>query len=639
MSVGDIICEKIHFRHEAQWCGRLGPAEGGGMTLCVLCVLELVESADVASVRKSYALSGVSWVLKCSPGALKELLRQDQRISLRFIASLLGMLQSTEDTSTLEKVDQVLVQLLIELQSEPPFRFVFDEIHKQLSGPYNDKRLLSTFHFIGRLLEAVPNIANVLVTQYVPLLEDLCLTLLLPDEELKASVLYVWLQVFGTATAAVPAPIRDRVCVLLLQTLANANSTILITNCIGLLWLLVQVAAAVSVLMSSAAVGPLMCEESQSSPLPLILKKLLLSGDKMLQVSSAKCIASVLIHSPRQYSTPFIKADVPAFLFDRLASSKHEALLWSVYTCLKLLAEDPLFFSQCHSVYGIESLVRSLKEALRMTNLEVPKQGLLLLTDILEKQPPEMHLFPSRPGYVAVSEALEASVSSSCLLVATHAVKATSILLRKKHQSRPVQFMEITALIESITRRVSELSLVPHVYHQNSASLKKSNARSQASQSYGFLLQALMCFESTCRLAEECTSDPVLKENAFTAPSKAQQKEDSLESLCRCMLRCCDAVWIPAVIKTSQHGPNAQILQHFYTILSSQFFLLPSLMPAFAIKLASSGFLRLALEHKGLLCNGSRNPNLNASCCEFLLKLSMCLYKQLDYHQLGKHTS
>lgn len=40
------------------------------------------------------------------------------------------------------------------------------------------------------------------------------------------------------------------------------------------------------------------------------------------------------------------------FLFDRLASSSNKGLLWSVYSCLLLLTEDPLFFSQCHSVYG-----------------------------------------------------------------------------------------------------------------------------------------------------------------------------------------------------------------------------------------------------------------------------------------------
>lgn len=42
------------------------------------------------SVKKSFALSGVREVLKCSPGALRNLLRQDHRVSLRFTAALLG---------------------------------------------------------------------------------------------------------------------------------------------------------------------------------------------------------------------------------------------------------------------------------------------------------------------------------------------------------------------------------------------------------------------------------------------------------------------------------------------------------------------------------------------------------------------
>ncbi|XP_044036635.1 meiosis inhibitor protein 1 isoform X2 [Siniperca chuatsi] len=657
MTSGDIIYDKIHFRHDPKWSGRLGPADGGGLLLCVACVIEMIESEDIASVRKSFALSGISGVLKCSPGALRELLRQDHRISLRFTASLLGMLHTVENPVTLEKVDQVLVQLLLELQSELSFRFVLDEIHKQLSDQHSVKGFLPTFNFLGSLVEAVPNVAHSLVTQYVPLLEHLCTALLYPDDALKASVLYVWLKLFGTAggsaAQSLPIPIRDRVCILLLQTLANASSPQLINNCVGLLWLLVQLGEAVSVLMNSPG-NQIMCDENQNihtnnsqilsqnqeqqspdyCPLPLILKKLLLSGDETFQATSAKCIASVLVHSPK-------------FLFDRLASSSSE-VLWSVYSCLVLLTEDPLFFSQCHSVYGIESLVRSLKEALRLTNLEVPKQGLLLLTEILERQPPSVRLFPSAPGFVAVSEAVVAGVSSSCLLVATQAASAVSVLFRLNHQSRPVQYREIEGLIEAITNRFSELPLPSPAHRRSSGSLKRSDSSSQASRSKGFLLQALVCFQAACRLAEECASEPVLKENTFTAPSKHSHAQDSLESLCQCLLRCCDSVWIPTVIRICECAPNAQILQHFYSVLSFQFTLLPSLMPVFANKLASSGFYRLALEHKGLLCAGNsslftvltvhcegcvlclRNPNLNASCCGFLQKLSMCLLSQSD---------
>ncbi|XP_041813621.1 meiosis inhibitor protein 1 [Chelmon rostratus] len=648
MTSGDIIYDKIHFRHDPKWSGRLGPAEGGGLLLCVPCVIEMIDSDDIASVRKSYALSGITGVLKCSPGALRELLRQDHRVSLRFTASLLGMLHTVEDPDILEKVNQVLVQLLLELQCELSLRFVLDEVHKQLSDQLCVKGFLPTVNFLGSLMEAVPDVAHSLLTHYVPLLEHLCSALLHPDEALKASVLYVWLKLFGTAggsAQSLPIAIRDRVCILLLHTLANASSTQLINNCVGLLWLLLQLGDAVSVLMNSPS-NQVMCSENQNShtnnsqmlsqnqeqqspdhcPLPLILKKLLLSGDEMLQTASVKCIAAILVHSPSQCSAPFITADIPEFLFDRLASSRSEVLLWSVYSCLVLLTSDPLFFSQCHSVYGIESLVRSLKEALHLTNLEVPKQGLLLLTEILERQPTSVRLFPSGPGFAAVSEALVAGVSSSCLLVASQAANAASALLRVNHQPRPVQYREIEGLIEAITSRCSELHL-PSAAHRRGCGSRKS---SQASRSEGFLLQALVCFQAACRLAEECASEPLLKENTFTAPSKHSHAHDSLESLCQCLLHCCDSVWIPTVIRMCERAPNAQILQCFYSILSSQFTLLPSLMPVFANKLASSGFYRLALEHKGLLCAGNRNPDLNASGCGFLRKLSMCLLSQSD---------
>ncbi len=69
------------------------------------------------------------------------------------------------------------------------------------------------------------------------MLEHLCSAMLYPDEALKASVMYVWLKLFGTAggsaAQSLPAAIRNRVCILLLETLANASSSQLIDNCIG----------------------------------------------------------------------------------------------------------------------------------------------------------------------------------------------------------------------------------------------------------------------------------------------------------------------------------------------------------------------------------------------------------------------
>ncbi|XP_061701524.1 meiosis inhibitor protein 1 isoform X2 [Syngnathoides biaculeatus] len=651
MASEEIIYDKIHFRHDTKWSGRLGPAEGRGLFLCVACVIEMLESDDISSVRKSYALSAVSGVLKCSPGALRELLQQDSQVWMHFIASLLGMLHIMVDPATLEKVDQVLVLLLLELQSELPLHYVLEHINKQVIDQLNVKDILPTFNVLGSLVEKIPTVALILVTQYVPLLELLCSVLLYPDEGVQASVVYVWLKLLGasggSAAQSLPDTIRNRVCVLLLQTFSNASCPQLINNCIALLWLLVQWPEAVSVLMSNVG-DQFLCTQNQNihisssqslsqtqeqqTPdhchLPLILKKLLLSGDVTLQVTSAKCIASILVHSPIRYSAPFIKADIPEFLFDRLANTSSEVLLWSVYSCLVLLIEDPLFFSLCHSVYGIESLVRSLKQGLQLANVDVLKQGLLLLTEILERQPTNVHLFLSPPAFMAVSEAVICGLSSPCLRVATQAASAASTLFRLNHQSRPVLYQELQGIVKAITNRFSELPIPSSNNRQSRVSLKKPEQNSLHTRSEGFLLHSLLCFQAACRLAEECASDPILKENTFTAPSKISNGPDSLESLRQYLLQCCDSVWIPTVVKICEFAPNPQILQVFYSILSSQFTLLPSVMPAFANKMASSGFYRLALEHKGIFCVGNRNTHLNAACCDFLQKLSMCLLSQ-----------
>ncbi|XP_041719338.2 meiosis inhibitor protein 1 isoform X2 [Coregonus clupeaformis] len=647
MTSMDVVYEKIHFRHDPKWSVhvRMGHPVQGSLMICVACVIEMMESNNVASVRKSVALSGISGVLKSCPGALKELLLQDHRVCLHFTASLLGMLHTVEDPATLKQAIQVLVQLLLELQSEQYVYYILDEIHTQLCDQSSVRGFLPTFTFLGKLVDAVPSLPQSLASSHVPLLEQLCSTLLYPDEGLKASVFYVWQRVWGAAGAAqsLPSPLRDRMCLLLLQTLAHACSTQLTINCLGFLKQLLKLGEVVSVLMNSP------CEqirsdldqslgqdrEDQSSthlslercPLPLILKKLLLSGDETLQVASAQCMAAILVHSPSQYCASFIQADVPEFLFERLSSGS-EVLLWSVYSCLLLLTEDPLFFSQCHSVYGIESLVRSLKEALRLTNVEVQRQGLLLLTEILERQPVGVRLFPSGPGFVAVAEAVLSGVSSPCLQVATQAANAATALLRMNHQSSPVQYKELEKLVEAIIARCTELPLPAS--SRCRVSLKGAEPSSQASRAGGFLLQALVCFHAACRLVEQCSSEPGLKENVFTAPSKQVQGQDPLESLCLCLLHCCDTVCIPTVTRHCERAPSAQVLQHFFSILSYQFSLLPSLRPLFAAKLASSGFFRLALEHKAVLCAGNRNPALNAACCGFLQRLSVCLLSQPD---------
>ncbi|XP_060761178.1 meiosis inhibitor protein 1-like [Neoarius graeffei] len=620
MAAVDVVYEKIHHRHDPRWSAR---HEGGawvGLRVCVACVIELMDSQDVSVVRKSVALTGVGELLK-TEGVMREILQQDERVCVHFTSALLKMMQCVEDPSTLDKAIQVLVQLLLELKTEKLVQHVMNEVQTQLCDV---KWFLVCVTFLGKLLDAVPAVAHMLATTHLSVLECVCARAASADEELKAAVCYMFRGVWDSEVAlhSLPDTLRDSVCVLLLQTLTHACSHQLIVNCFGLLLLMLCSEETVCFLMNREETQH---PELQHCSLPLILKRLLLSSDESLQVASVQCVCAVLNHST-QYCICFIHNDIPEFLFERLSSS-NDVLLWRVYSCVLLLCEDPLFFSQGHSIYGIESLVRSLKVSLKLSNLEVPKQGLQLLTVILEKQPAGVRLFPIGPAFAGVTEVVIGGVASPCLRVATQAARAATALMKMHHQSTPVHYGELKKIVEALSCRFLELP--SRTISQRRRCFADSESSSQSTKAGAFLMQALVCFHETCRLVEECVREASVKDGPLTAAADPQN-EDTLESVCVCLLKCCDTAYIPTVTRVCERTPSPRVLQLFLSILSAQFSLSPSHMPAFANKLASSGFIRLTVENKALLCSGNRHASLNMACCGFLLKLCMCLLSQPD---------
>ncbi|XP_043082296.1 meiosis inhibitor protein 1 isoform X2 [Puntigrus tetrazona] len=338
-------------------------------------------------------------------------------------------------------------------------------------------------------------------------------------------------------------------------------------------------------------------------PLPLILKKLLLSAQDSLQVVSVRCVCAVLIHDPLRFSSSFIQADLPEFLLEVMSGGCGDVLLWSVFSCLLLLSEDPLFFSQCHAVYGVEPLVRSLKETLEKSNTEVQKKGLELLMAILDRQPAAVRLFPTASEFSAVCDVIVEGVASSCLQVSMCALRATAVLLRPSHQSSPVQLTDVRRIVEVVMTKTTE--------HHHTHSRESCSAS-------GLLLQTLSCLDAACRLVEACVCDSALMDGVCSA-------QETLESVCVFLLHCCDAACIPAVTGVCECISSPQVLQLFLSVLLRQFSLSPDHMTSFSKKLAASGFIRLTLQSKAQLCSGNRNTPGPMSCQVCVSVLSKAL--------------
>ncbi|KAM6162172.1 meiosis inhibitor protein 1 [Erethizon dorsatum] len=614
-----LFLEGAHYRHDPRWLLPVAPR------LCLACVLELLPEPGASLVRKRHMLSCFRDALLRHASLVAQLVAQDQRVCIHFISMLFGLLCSVEDGSVTDLCIEVLVQLTTQLKLEHIIHCLLDECHKQLCNMPSMQGSLAILTLLGKLVDAIPVLADELVKEHGNLIEHLMRGLVYPNEGVQASVCYLYGKLYASPVAAelLSGHFREKLCPLFLSTLDSAQTKELQINCLGLLRHLLKYDLFVSMIMNKFMLaGNAESVEGSSGEisLPLVLKKFLLSRDESLQVASTHCITSVLVHSPVKHAPAFIHADIPEFVFEHLSSSS-EVLVWSSYNCLILLVEEPLFFSKCHTVYGIEAVVRSLQGSLKMTNTELHKQGLLLFAEILTRQPEEIQLFTSSAMCGDAARALQEAVSSPVLEVAAEAVKATSAFLRKDHQSAlPVQFTALRALLEAMLSRCTEFSQTPLNMRALGHACRRESEKAILRRGQ-FLLNTLEGFRNACRLAVEFQGEPLAQENPFTAPSA--EKEDTLEAFSEFLLSACDSLCIPMVMRYLEQTTHPGLMEVFLSILHSLFVIVPHMKEKFSKKLAASSFIRLTLELKARFCSGPSHSALNQVCSSFLY--CMCL--------------
>ncbi|XP_008843014.1 meiosis inhibitor protein 1 isoform X1 [Nannospalax galili] len=616
-----LLLEKTHYRHDPRWLLPVSPH------LCLACTLELLPESGVSLVRKKHVVFCFRDALVRHTSLVTQLVAQDPRVCIHFISMLYGLLCKVEDGSVTDLCIEVLIQLTTQLKLEQAIHCLLNECHRELCNMSSMRGSLATMTLLGKLVDAIPGLADQLVIKHGNVTDHLLRGLVYPNEGVQASVCYLYGKLYSSPVAAemLSGHFREKLCPLFLSILDDAQTKELQINCLGLLRQLLKYDLFVSVIMNESVLAK--CPESPQRPsgetsLPLVLKKLLLSRDEILQVASTHCIIAVLVHSPARHAPAFIHADIPEFLFEHLSSSS-EVLVWSSYNCLILLAEEPLFFSKCHTVYGIEAVVRSLRGSLKMSNTELHKQGLLLLAEILTRQPEEIRLFTSSAMCRDASRALQEAVSSPVLDVAAEAVRTISAFMRKDHQSSPpVQYRALRALLEAMLSRCMEFAQIP-VNRRFLGNAFCRNSEKATLQKGKFLLSTLEGFRNACRLAVEFQGEPSAQENPFTAPSA--EKEDTLEAFSEFLLSACDSQCIPMVMRHMEQATHPSLMELFFSILHSLFVIVPHMKVKFSKKLADSSFIRLTLELKARFCSGPSNSALNQVCSSFLYYLCLSL--------------
>uniref|UniRef100_A0A8C3RIX8 Meiotic double-stranded break formation protein 1 n=1 Tax=Cyanoderma ruficeps TaxID=181631 RepID=A0A8C3RIX8_9PASS len=577
--------------HGPRWALPLHPP------LCLACAVETL--GDCSLVRKKHVLSRLQDALAWQALTIVQLLAPDERVCMHLIGTLFG---------------KILVQLVVELKSEQYLHCILGESQKELCKATTMRSSLPTFSLLGKLADAIPGFADILVVKHSDVVDHLLMGLTYPNEGIKAAVCYLYGKLYSSpvGTEQLSGHFEERLCGVFLNTLGCAQTKELQVNCLGLLKELLKSDRFVSILMNNSKTE----EETENpdflvgeNPLPLVLKKLLLTRDEMLQAASSHCMAAVLVHSPSRYAPAFIHADVPEFLFECLLC-KNEILMWSLYCCLLLLTEERLFFSKCHTVYGIESLVRSLQDVLLLNNVELHKQGLLLFTEILKRQPVEIKLFTSQGVCIEAIDVLVETMNCPVLDVAVEAVKAVAAFL-SRYKILKTSLLSQGNLLFSASQS--------HLANRNLGRIPQRQGQ--------FLLNTLESFRNACRLAVEFQGDFMAQENAFTAPNS--QSKDTLSNFSEFLLRICDSLCIPMVMSYLETAVSASVTEVFISTLNTLFTVVPSMRNKFSKKLG----MRLLWDRPSLLSLSAllhSNPVLNHTCSSFLGSLCLNLHSAIE---------
>ncbi|XP_077133549.1 meiosis inhibitor protein 1 isoform X2 [Ranitomeya variabilis] len=572
------LYERVHYRHDTRWL-----LEDADSFLCLACVIEMMEDESISVVRKKHMLSSFQTFLDKKSSTVYSFLGSDGRICAHFVTLMLEMLVNLEDESALNLITEILVQLILGFKVERFIHCVLDGCLIKLSEVTSMRLCLPILNFLGKLVDAMPSVAEIMSTDHYNLVEQLPQGLMYPNEGLKAAVCYLYGKLYSStaATLKLADHFINKLCELFLATLENAQTKELKINCMGLLKQLLTFDQFVLVIMNISIRN----DDSENTPslhaqmpLPLILKKILLSREEFLQIASTQCIAAVLVQFPAKYAPSFILSDIP----------------------------------------GIEAVLKSLKHVLQLNNVELQKQGLLLLTEILQRQPVEIKLFTSTGIFKAAIDVLQEAVSSSILEVATEATKAVSSFLRMDHLSIPVQYEDLQKLLNRMMERCAELSFTS-LRRTFSRNQHKKEANKMISRQGQFLTNVLEGFHNACRLALECKDYQITHDNAFTAPSS--QSKSTLQTFSLYLLNTCDNFCIPIVLRYYEWIRVPTTMEIFFLLLTDMFAVVPDMQETFALKLASASIIKLALETKSSFCSVQRNTNLNKACSDFLSHL------------------
>ncbi|XP_059139306.1 meiosis inhibitor protein 1-like [Physella acuta] len=432
---------------------------------CFTCLIEILEDANISMVQREMCLSFLksvvdenetflqvlpSYRLECCNiiCVLTDMYTEDPH---KLTAALLcaSMIDKLQDEHLYEifmdKFQDVVLSRLVEKHSQ----FYFIVLSKLCEFSKTYSQMIVSFHgnIILTVLEAHHCFDEDTLSWLVSLLKLLIPILCSNCGLLKeGSDLFLW-----------------KILEVLVVWMNTVHSSELQVNILFLLRECLQSEEMISGLLLIGSEGSVDCS------LLMGLKRILASKNSMIIVPGTQCLTLLMekLTEPALVKE-VLDTDLAEIVFEFLHSTI-PSQLESTFQCLQAMVQHQYFFEKCHAVYGLDSILKSIKDALDTGKTIILIKGLELLTSLLVRQPESMPLFMNQSWNFCIT-LLHTAVQYETPAVFVKALKAVEQFMRPQHQQTPLAVRSITSL----------LSTVYYYYEHHLKSLTQSGQGQQA---------------------------------------------------------------------------------------------------------------------------------------------------------------
>ncbi|XP_033742354.1 meiosis inhibitor protein 1-like [Pecten maximus] len=575
-----------HADHTPSW---IFAVSSESMPTCVACLVSILEDPALIPIQKKPALASLSSLLQQSPEAV-DCLQGSIAITSHCLLTLMELLK-LDDPVFVTQVLDVCVKVIGKVKSEDLVRLVLDLIQNEVTTNKDCRALCPLYLLLGRLVHNFSSLAVLMGQEFDSLLQQLCSSLTYPDEDIGASIVYIFVYLLvGDWPTRLSSCIHRQIIQEVVCLLNTAKTQGLLLNCLGLLKKLVTNGDSVDLLMNLNMEG---------ITLLAILKKLLVSKKEVQQISSIQILSGILQlpqgHSSN-YTVAILQSDLIEFLFECL-HTRNVVQTRHIFQCLQPLCQLEQFYTKCHSVYGIESLLRSLETLADMKNYQLSEDGLKILATILTKQSSNVPLFINSKMVQFCLSIITRGLKQQHPIVFSASLSVLVTIIRKDHLLLPVPFEEL----ENVIRHCGKIfwnrckSLVITARPRPSKPVGKRVTEGQGGGE-GDIYIYCQTYLKCARLLKACSNDPQASVSTFMAPCASDNQRSSVQKFQDFLLNSSAENCLPLVMDKLDETEDGDLLESLAELICLLYELDTSSMSSVIHRLCMNGMLTRILD-------------------------------------------